>query len=100
MVSASVTIESDNVVLPTTSPPVSLSRMIRRNFGMISMPSFSYCALMSDVVLTLCSRLGPALAFGPSSPGTVSPISAENLREFVDSMLVTLTVSLSVAATV
>jgi class 3 adenylate cyclase len=31
--------ESDTVVLPTTSPPVSLSLIIRRKCGMMSMPS-------------------------------------------------------------
>ena len=89
----------DTFVLPTASPPVSLCRMILRKPGMMSTPSFSYCALISVSFLTLCSLLELEFAFGPTIPGIVPLRSAENLRESVRSMLDTFTVSLSVCAT-
>ncbi len=66
---------------------------------MMSMPSFSYCAFTSELVLTSCSLLGPRLTFGPSTPGIAALSSAESLREFVISTLPTLSVSMSVSGT-
>ncbi len=67
---------------------------------MISTPSRSYCVFMSVVVFTVLSRLGPMSNLGPSRPGIVSPISADNFLTLVDSTLETFTVSFSVAAMV
>ena len=66
---------------------------------MMSIPSFSYCALTSELALTVCSLLGPTLAFGPSMPGIVELRSAENFRKSVFSTLPIFCVSFSVLAT-
>ena len=58
---------------------------------MISMPSFSNCALISSADFKVRSSLGPRLAFGPPKPENVRPSSAENFLVLVVSMLVTLT---------
>jgi len=46
----------------------------------MSMPSFSYCACTELLAVTLCSTSGVTSAFGPSTPGMVSAISAPSLR--------------------